>query len=719
MSQSQVDRPRLYFSQAELAALRQRATTSHRTYFDALRAWTDQNLHRQPLRGVSDEFLHESSEVYFEEAFSHLSNLMLTYLLTGEPRYAEAARRWLHAFCEYPTGGGSQYSVGPNIAALAHGYDWLSDVLTPDEKVMIRDQISRLVRDAYECSLTPGRAWWYGAHLHHDFWIPTAGYGIGALAIRDEVPDAEHWAARAAEEIGHALDLLGDDGAWHEGAADWVYGLVLVLLFADAYRRAGGGSLYNHLWMKNTWRYRLYCWLPDDTYVNLNDSFRSGRYNILGSASSHVLRKLAAEYGNGYMQWLAARDEAFDYGTSHRGVFRSPYDWTLNRLYPSSVMHCLAWNFLWYDPSVEPVAPDGLPTAHYFANQGVVIARSGWDERCTVVTFSCGPVGGHEAHRRAVEGDTRIARGLSHVHAQATSFTLYTGSHFFIVPPGYGKHASRFQNVVAVNGSGQVWGPDRLAEIRSVELAKDLDYVQGDATACYPAEFGIRRHVRHLLFLKPDFVVMGDLLEADGFASGMARHYVWQIHVDPVEVEAVWTGNGISLRTLDGSARVNLQVLLPEVFGKVLARYSASDGTPILDQIGVIQNFAVPHRATFVVVLALTDRGQEAPIQRIVGENCVGALIGDAADARAVVFSHGPIEKPLRYRVEPARSARHLVVGLSTARRYNPGSTLRPRAKRWPERALRAAEENFVSEVVVTPGDEGMVAPAGLLRFDC
>jgi len=35
------------------------------------------------------------------------------------------------------------------------------------------------------------------------------------------------------------LDLLGDDGAWHEGAADWVYGLGLFLLFADAYRRAG------------------------------------------------------------------------------------------------------------------------------------------------------------------------------------------------------------------------------------------------------------------------------------------------------------------------------------------------------------------------------------------------------------------------------------------------------------------------------------------------
>src|SRR5262249_27135238 len=200
---------------------------------------------------------------------------------------------------------------------------------------------------------------------------------------------------------------------------------VLAFLFADAHRRAGGESLYGRPWLKNTWLYRLYCWLPDDTYVYLNDSFPSGRYNILGSASSHVLRKLASEYGNGYMQWLAARDEAFDYGDAHPGVYRSPYDWTANRPYPTSRMHCLAWNFLWYDPAVEARPPDDLPTGHHFANQGVVIARSGWKNDSSVVTFSSGPVGGHEAHRRVVEGDTLLARGLSQLQPQAPHLPLY------------------------------------------------------------------------------------------------------------------------------------------------------------------------------------------------------------------------------------------------------------------------------------------------------
>ena len=707
----------LYFDEEELQTLRERSRTSPGRHFDALRAWVDANLWRRPLRGINEPFLHASSEVYFEETFSHLSNVMLTYLITGEVRYAEVARSWLSELAHYPTGGGSQYSVGPYIATLAQGYHWLGDVLTLDERGAIRVQLTTLVREAYDCSVTPDRAWWYRAHLHHDFWIPVAGFGLGALALLGEEPDAARWAARAAEELQHALDLLGADGAWHEGAADWVYGLVLFLLFSDVYRRAGGASLYDHPWLQNTWRYRLYCWLPDDTYVYLNDSFRSGRYNIMGSASSHVLRKLAGEYRNGYMQWLAARDERFDYATERPGVYRSPYDWTTNLPYPTSTMHCLAWNLLWHDPSVAATPPDDLPTAHHFANQGIVIARSGWTADSSVVTFSCAPVGGHEAHRRVVAGDKRIARGLSHAHAQATSFTLYARGQYVVVPPGYGKTASRFQNVVAVNGSGQLWGPEYDAEIRAVELSDDVDYVVGDATGTYPREFGIRRHQRHLLFLKPHFLLVADLLDADPALGNRVRHYTWQLHTNPQEVTTSAFPNGLSLQARSDTAPVDVHLLVPELHGRLLSSFAAADGTPVLDEIGFVMNFTIPASAAFVAVFALTELALRTPIERIVGDHCVGALMGGAADARAVVFARGAQGTALSYRVDPARSARHLVAGLPSGVRYRTETALRPRDTRWPERALRTGEENFVDEIVVTAAEDGADAPNGLLRF--
>ena len=705
---------RLYFGPEELAALRRRAATTHRRYAEALRGWVDQHLDREPLRGLGEAFMRASAEVYFEESFSHVSNVALAYLLTGETRYADAARRWLGALCSYPTTPGNQYAFGPYMAALAHGRDWLADALRPSEQTAIRDHLSALVREAYECSFSADRAWWHGAYLHHDFWIPTAGYGLGALALADEVPEAARWLARAAEEIGHVFDVLGDDGAWLEGAADWVYGLVLVLLFADAHRRSGGESFYERPWLRNTWRYRLYCWLPDDTYVYLNDSFRSGRYNILGSASSHVLRRLAGEYRNGHAQWLAERDEAFDYGSEHPGVYRSPYTWRTNRPYSGALMHCLAWNLLWFDPSVAATPPDELPTAWHFANQGLVIARSGWGPDASVATFACGPIGGHEARRRIAAGERRLVRGATHAHAQATSFTLYAQGRYVVVPPGYGKHASRFQNVVAVDG-GQLWDPEHAGELRAVDLADDLDYALGDATGCYPDGLGVRRHMRHFLFLKPDFLVLCDLLETDGRRVG--RQYAWQLHTAPDEVAGVPSPAGLTLRALDGAARVEVRLLLPELFGHVSTRIADADGTPLLDEAGVLVTFGLPPDVTFLAVLGLTERALATPVERLAGDGCVGALIGDSSDTRAVLFARSAEAGRLAYDVAPARAGRHVVAGLEPNRGYRVAAGLRPWDRSRAAGALGVAEEEFVNRIAIEPGEETAASGAGLLRF--
>ena len=156
-------RPSLYFDADGVEQLRQRAATTHRRYFDALQRWVDAHLDRQPLRGIDAGFVQQSSEVYFEETFSFLSNAMLAYLVTGEERYANVARTWLRALCTYPPTMGGAYSVGPCIAALAHGYDWLTGVLPAAERDAIQTQLISLVRSAYGCTLGRGKPGGTGA----------------------------------------------------------------------------------------------------------------------------------------------------------------------------------------------------------------------------------------------------------------------------------------------------------------------------------------------------------------------------------------------------------------------------------------------------------------------------------------------------------------------------------------------------------------------------
>jgi hypothetical protein len=703
-----MSRPTLYFDAAGIEALRQRAATTHQRYAAALRSWVDAHLDRQPLRGLDATFMDRSSEVYFEETFSFLSNVMLTYLMTGDARYADVAREWLRTLCTYPETTTS-YAIGPYVAALAQGYDWLADVLPPAEQEAIRRQLTSLVRWGVQCASEPGHAWWYRCYLHHDFWIPVAGCAIGALALLDEVPEAEGWLRHLAGEVTHIFEVLADDGAWHEGAADWVYGLVLVLLFADAYRRKAGVSLYDQPWLRNTWRFRLYSWLPDDTYVYLNDSFRSGRYNILGSASCHVLRKLAGEYGNGYAQWLAERDERFDSADQHPGVYRSPYTWLNNRPYAESAMHMLAWNLLWYDPSVAPRPPDDLPLAHNFANQGLVVARTGWQDDASVVTFSCGPIGGQEAQRQ-------LARGATHAHAQANSFTLFARGHYHVVPPGYGRAASRFENTVAISGN-QVWESTRGGDMQRVELTSEHVYALGDATACLPGEYGVTRYVRHLLLLPPDFLVLCDLIEGEGGTGRVGRTYAWLAHSDPAEVAVSTVGHRLLFVPVDGSPGIEAHVLLPEIFGWVESHYRTTDGVPLLDETAALITFQVPRPATFVTVFALTERALAMPVGRLIGEHCVGAVLGGETDPRVVAFVRQPAAATLRYRLAPARSGRHLLVGLAPDADYAVSAALAPRDQRWQEAALGTAGERFANEVTVTPGGGLRTTSAGVLDF--
>ena len=276
------------------------------------------------------------------------------------------------------------YGIGIYAAGLARAYDWLYHKLTSKEKEIIKGSILDIVSRMYEGSLdgAVNPMWWAKAYLHHDHWISVGGYGEAALALIGEAEDAGKYAACAKADFDIILSWLADDGAWHEGVADWCYALAPMLWFYGAWESVVNENLLLVPWIRNTAIYRLYHRLPDNSYVYLNDSFRSGRYSTSGSASCHLLRRLASIFHDGHAQWLAEQDEVFDMKPSPKGVYRAPYE-KLSFLgepeeYPNPGSQCASWNMLWYDPSVKSVSPEQLPTARHFTNQGIVIMRTGW-----------------------------------------------------------------------------------------------------------------------------------------------------------------------------------------------------------------------------------------------------------------------------------------------------------------------------------------------------
>jgi hypothetical protein len=637
--------PRLHFTTAGLPAMRERAGKSHARYARLLLDWVAAHADWEP-RTAYPFTMARTTEVELEESGIYVTNAALAYVISHDRDHLDLARRWALMMCEVPQGSPDNYGFGLYVAGLARAYDWLHDDLEPPERARIRDHIARVVRLLYLGSFagTAASHWWAEAQLHHDHWVATGGYGEAALAIAGEVDEAEIWAIRAMEEFKLAFSWLGDDGAWQEGAADWCYALAPLLWFFGAWQTAAGEDPHDVAWLHSTARYRLYHWLPDDSYIYTNDSFRSGRYNTSGSAACHLLRRLASLYRDGHAQWLAERDEAFDLKPGPKGVPQAAYEGSsLARNwpeYPDSPAFCAAWNFLWFDPGVKATAPGDLPGAHHFANQGVAVLRSGWDDAATVASFSCGPLAGHHAAERLRSGEERGPSNFSHAHLDYNAFTLFAQGCYFIVPPGYARRDSRFQNTITVNGAHLSFDPGCRPRILAFTVGPGYRYALGDATDAFPDQLHVRRYRRHMLMLPPDWLVLFDDVRLGPSAPRTWNRLEWAVHSDPQECLLAISGPTATWRSVKGEdgPEIKLRVLEPSAFAWERSLFSSLVGEPLLEGL----RLSVPEWYQPVMRVLSVWRCTKGPmtVERLEGEGG-SAVALDRDDGRwVVVFCH-------------------------------------------------------------------------------
>ncbi len=358
------EHPRLHFDAQGLSELRSGLKGRRRGYVESLVRWVERNRDWTPKASQSDP---KFSNTVLEEEGAYITNVALAAAVTQRADLLALARRRTMAMCDAPISRFSLYSLGMYVASLARAYDWLYDKHSEKERVKIRGRIETIITELYNGSdgSQPGAHWWAPYPLHHDYWIPIGGFGEAALALLGEADDAPLWAARAERLFDVSFGWLGDDGAWHEGVGDWCYAVAPMLMFYSAWQSRVGENLHDRAWIRNTARYRLYHWLPNDEYVGLNDSFRDGRYGPTGAASCHLLRRLASVFDDPHAQWLADRDEQYDLTPGGKGVQRAPHEKLSYREELRDDVHadsyCQAWNLLWYDGSVEPKPPTNLP----------------------------------------------------------------------------------------------------------------------------------------------------------------------------------------------------------------------------------------------------------------------------------------------------------------------------------------------------------------------
>ena len=426
-------------------------------------------------------------------------DLAFAWLVTGREDLLAAVRLHLLRLAADEEWGSSEDLVylvpAHHILGLALGYDWLHPALSPDERARVARRLAREA-EAQHRRITVERAWWRNQYFQNHSHSNTAALAIAAAALWGEDGRAPTWLTTAERFFDTTLSVLPADGSSLEGYAYAGYGGEYLLLYALLERDLFGRDETGRPWLRHFPEYLLQGLLPrrtaDEWALTFGDAPRRG-----WTSTAQHLFTLAGLHRDRAAQWMARETVGLrPTGLGSRG-------WMM---------------LLGYDPDLVPADPATFPTFARFPEIDQVMMRSSWtDPDATLVGFKCGPFMGRTLSQGAV-----FDLGTGHQDADSGSLQLFSHGEFLAIDPLYtGKERTEDHSTMLFKGHGQLGEQAAFGSMEALrfghfpqvvhaETNPRYDYVVGDITRAYHPALGLARLVRHLLFVKPDVLLVAD-----------------------------------------------------------------------------------------------------------------------------------------------------------------------------------------------------------------
>jgi Heparinase II/III-like protein len=297
-----------------------------------------------------------------------VATLSLMYRITQREPYQRRAMAELRAAAGFRDWNPAVFADTAEMThAFAIGYDWLYNVLSPEERALIRDAI---VTKAFDQAIPiyQRETGWTRTAFNANI-ICNAGMGLGALAIAGDasvVGDAPGDKAApdksiddkcsavlryAFDSIPHGLATYGVEGAWPEGPTYWESVTMYACAFFAALQTALGndyGLSASH-GVDRAGRFRIFMTGPTGKVFNFADAVEDAG--------------LAPE-----MFWLAKR-------------FGNPvFAWSEQKLLEHST-HPDAYDLVWFDRDAKsPQQPPAWALDAIFRGVDISCFRSAWDD---------------------------------------------------------------------------------------------------------------------------------------------------------------------------------------------------------------------------------------------------------------------------------------------------------------------------------------------------
>ena len=431
----------------------------------------------------------EPSERPLGQRRARLAALVLAECLEGSGRFLDPALDAIWATCEESTWlyaahlgryrseelpDPELYDIDLGVAgtalALAEADHLLGQVLHPAVRRRLRYEVERRVLGPF---LARDDFWWLGPQPGRDGvnnWTAVCVAGVVGAALYLEEDPARLAAiiAKGLEAMGHYLATFAPDGGTAEGLGYWGYGFSHYALLSHLLecRTGGAVTLFDDPLARQSARFPLRVELSPGAYVPFSD-VPSGR-----RAPDDTLAYLACRLEEWNLLALSAR--------------QGPPPALANRSLPVGLRH-LAWLHdlpplpTWQpSPSDWIAGPDWLVARYCPADpQALVLAAKG----------------GHNG-----ESHNHNDLGQFVVHWRGESLVTDLGAarytRDFFRPEHRYQHpaASSYGHAVpAIDGQGQLPGPEHRAEVVHRVASGGEDTVVYELRAAYPAGLGLER----------------------------------------------------------------------------------------------------------------------------------------------------------------------------------------------------------------------------------
>lgn len=379
--------PRLYFTTAELEKLRaDRANGERAVIWKNLAESAEWCLTKKPrtewIAPVADDPIYENLYDRFYAMMMDMAiteHLAFAYALSGDAKYGDAARQWTLGCCrawrpdaDAKPDDGKAYAVMRLLKGVAVGYDMVYDRLSEEERREIREMLAKTASNYYRDYFNTAERLSPEFHTHHAH-VQLSSFGVTALALLGEVPEARDWVALTTKKFEDDLlpKGLAKDGAQIEGATFWASTMHYRLFYMDALRRVTGKDLYKKYkpFMQDDLALAsIACeqepgWDEPQQTVVLSPSYGQLDYY------APILVALAAEYDRTIDQYLASWDHTL--GRIQNTRFITPHK-------QEQLMFELGgYAYVWYSPRV-PATPGDAALSYSFPSVRQAYARGSW-----------------------------------------------------------------------------------------------------------------------------------------------------------------------------------------------------------------------------------------------------------------------------------------------------------------------------------------------------